>query len=372
MKQILLLLTLTVVEHPSWSQGVQAFNNGNATAILMGQDNNHALFKASVIIGTTGSTIGIGYGIWKENPALQYSLNTCLQWRVGKSFLGNFRDAANPHDGRSRSQLVFMFSPMLTAHFGNSYYVYQELEPFYLGSANAVFSRYKYSATIGTTFTASPRGTDKNTATVRNRTQQVAMLSFNLKNLNITGYDDYMSVLTSWLQLGDNWDRYFTGGLFVRYRFNDQYTFHLYSEVYTGINRANPFTNPDVMSYKIRKKQWKLKNYANQDPGQEYFNSAWLVAKLTYAGIQPISNKAGIYKPGYEFYLGSNAPWTMFSQTSVHSMIRYDPSNNLKLHYFINRSNVPGNLDKGGTGWLTYNFYHLFFGAGLHYNMTSP
>ncbi|WP_315814408.1 hypothetical protein [Paraflavitalea speifideaquila] len=271
-----------------------------------------------------GFSIGVGYGIWKDNPSLQYSLNTAVQWRVYKAFLGNYRNGANPNDTRSKSQLVFTFSPMLTLNLSKGRYVYQELEPFYLGTPNAVFNDYKYAVTLGTTFTASPRGTYKNVSTIRNRTQQACMLAINLRNFNFTMYDDYVPILTTIFQLGDNWDRFFTGGGFVRYRFNDHYTLHIYSEVYTGLNRANPFLAPDIISYKNRGNIWKLKNYANQNAGQEYFNSSWFIASLSYTGPQMPGTQSGVYLPNFHFSIGSTAPWTMFSQNFIHSLIKYD------------------------------------------------
>lgn len=371
-KILILLLIVTMIDLQAFSQGMRAFNNHAADPVLQQQGNFHNLFKTGIEIGSNGVSLALSYGMWKENPALQYSLNTGLQWRFGRKFLGNFRDDASPHDNRSRNQMIFMFSPMLTANLGSKDYVYQELQPFNFGSANAVFSKYKYSATLGTTITVSPRGTYKNIATARNRSQQVSMLSFNLKNFNITGYDDYLSIFSSRLQLGDNWDRFFTSSISLRYRFNDQYTAHIYSDVYTGINRANAFLNPDIISYKILgKNKWKRKNYANQDPGQEYFNSAWLLGRLTYTGTRPVGNNAGAYQPGFDVYFGSDEPWTMFSQRIVHSMIHYDKENKLSLHYFMHRANVPGNLDKGGTN-AGSAIRHLFGGIGMHYNISMP
>jgi hypothetical protein len=154
----------------------------------------------------TGFSVGLGYGVWKDNPTIQYALNTGVQLRIGKAFLGNFRNGAFPHDSRSSSQLVFTFSPMLTVNLANERYVFQEIEPFYLGTPNAVFCNYKYSITLGSTFTASPRGTYKNVSTIRNRTQQDFMLSINCKNFNFTVCDDYFFLFTTILQLGDNWE----------------------------------------------------------------------------------------------------------------------------------------------------------------------
>lgn len=343
------------------------FINNNTTPYLVLQGKDHGLFKATLVYGIKkGFSIGLGYGLWKETPSLQYSLNTGIQWRTGKAFLGNYRDGANLRDSRSKSQVVFSFSPLLTANFSKRDYVYQEIEPFYYGTPNAVYSKYKYSLTIGSTFTISPRGTYKNVSTLRNRSQQVAMLGINLKDFNFTLYDDYIPYLTSWLQLGDNWDRFFTGGGFVRYRFSNQFTFHLYSEVYTGINRANAFVKPDVISYKPGSRNWHRKNYANQDPGQEYFNSSWLIAKGTYTG--PVFNNTNGELPSVDFFVGSSASWTMFSQKLVHSTIHYDDDNTLRLHYFMHRSNIPGNLEAGGNN-LGRNFRSLFVGGGLQSNL---
>lgn len=351
------------------AQGFRAFNN-HVDPILTGQGKTHDLFKMSLITGIKkGTSVGLSYGLWKENSFLQTSLNTGFMWRMGKGFLGNYRKGSDLKDSRTRSQFVFMFSPLLTARLFNKNYVYQEIEPFYLGTPNAVFCRYNTHITLGTTFTICPRGTYHNMMTTRNRAQQVFMISLNVHKFNFTIYDDYFPLFTEKLQLGDNWDRFFTGGGFIRYRFNSRYTFHLYSEVYTGINRSNPFLHPDLISYHPKRGRWREKNYAHQDPGQEYFNSSWLIADLSYTSSQAIGNSTGFYTPDFHFMVGSSAPWTMFSQNLIHSFIKYDKANDLKLHYFIPRTRIPGNLEAGGkTKWRT-NFKSIFFGAGIGYNM---
>ena len=368
MKKSILAVLLLASAATHAQHGVKMFNN-NVGPVLTSQGKAGSLFKATFIYGIRkGVSLGAGYGLWRDNPTLQYSLNTGVQLRVGKAFLGNFRNGAAPRDNRSRSQLVFTFSPMLTVNLDKERYVYQELEPFYFGTPNAVFCNYKYSVTLGSTFTTSPRGTYKNVSTLRNRTQQDFMLAVNLKNFNFTMYDDYFLQFTTIFQLGDNWDRFFTGGGFIRYRFNEHYTFHLYSEVYTGLNRANPFTAPDIISYRYKRKGWRLKNYANQNSGQEYFNSSWLIANLTYTGPQMPGNKPGVYLPNFNVFVGSSAPWTMFSQNLIHSAISYDKKNHLKLHYFRHRSSVPGNLESGGENGWDLNFYSLFVGGGANMN----
>ena len=368
----LLLSALFLLQDRANGQGIRSFNN-NVHPVLSAQGNSHSLFKAQFIFGfKKGGSLGLSYGMWKEAPSLQYSLNTGIQWRFGKRFLGNYRDGANPTDNRSKSQLVFMLSPMLTANLGGGDYIYQEIEPFYLGTPNAVFSKYKYSVTLGTTFTTSPRGTYRNVSTLRNRTQQCFAFALNLKNFNFTLYDDYFPVATTWLQLGDNWDRFFTGGGFLRYRFSDEITLHVYSEVYTGVTRANAFLKPDVISYRYKSPRWKRKNYANQDPGQEYFNSSWFIAKITYTGPQTAGAQPGSYPPNFDLFLGTSAPWTMFSQNLIHSAIPADEKNNLKLHYFLNRSSVPGNLGAGGRNAFQLNIRSLFLGFGFHTNIATP
>ncbi len=367
-----MLLAVLLPFHIHAQDGMRVFNN-NVSPVLNNQTGAHGLFKATLICGIKkGFSVGIGYGIWKDNPTLQYSLNTGFQWRVMKAFVGNYRNGAYPKDTRSRSQFVFTFSPMLSVNLSKERYVYQELEPFYLGTPNAVFCDYKYSLTLGTTFTTSPRGTYRNVATSRNRTQQDFMLALNLKNFNFTMYDDYFPLFSTFLQLGDNWDRFFTGGGFIRYRFNDQYTLHLYSEVYTGLNRANPFIAPDIISYKNKGRKWLLKNFANQNAGQEYFNSSWFIACVTYTGPQIPGNRNEAILPNFNVFVGSTAPWTMFSQNFIHSMIGYDKTNKLKLHYFLHRSNVPGNLEAGGKNNWQINWKSLFVGGGISSNISMP
>jgi hypothetical protein len=369
MKKLLIVLFFCLIFQTLQCQNLKAINN-NIGRTLNSRNNSHGLFKSSLIFAfTKGFSVGASYGMWQENPTLQYSLNTGCMWRVGKGFLGNFRDGAYPHDSRSKSQFVFMFTPMLTTALSDREFFYQELEPFYLGTPNAVFCKYKHSFTLGSTFTISPRGTYHNVSTVRNRAQQDFVIGLNLGNFNFTIYDDFFPFLTSKLQLGDNWDRFFTGGGFIRYRFSDEFTLHLYSEVYTGINRANAFLYPDVISYKRKRGGiWRQKNYANQDPGQEYFNSSWFIAKLSYSAPYSVADK-GVYVPDIDFMLGSSATWTMFSQNLVHNLIGYDPNNHLKLHYFLPRANVPGNLEAGGKHWYESAFKSLFLGGGVNYNI---
>jgi hypothetical protein len=350
------------------AQHVRAFNN-NVTDFLNAQGSSHGLFKATLIVGIEkGTSIGASYGLWKENSVLQYSLNTGFMWRFGHRFLGNYRTPTSTNDPRTRSQFVFMFSPMLTGHTKDEF-VYQELEPFYLGTPNAVFCKFKYSLTFGTTFTISPRGTYNNVATIRNRAQQVFVGAVNIGKFNFTIYDDYFPFFTKKAQLGDNWDRYFTGGGFIRYRFNDQFTFHLYSEVYTGINRADQFLYPDIISYKQHGRKWFRKNYANQDPGQEFFNTSWFIGQLTYTSPQVISNSAGLYVPDMNVFIGTSAPWTMFSQEWIHSLISHDTLNCLQHHFFLPRSKVPGNLEAGGGNKFSTVMNSFFIGGGASYNI---
>lgn len=367
----LFLLWLTMIPFIASGQHVRTFNNTTIESLLMSQGTTHHIFKLSVVAGLKkGVSFGLGYGIWEAHPFFQYSLNTAVQWRLGRRFLGNYYDRSSPNDNRSKSQLVFTFAPLLTMNLTNSEYHYQELESFYLGTPNAVYSNYKNSLTVGTTFTISPRGTYKNIATTRNRAQQDLVLALNIGDFNLTLYDDYFPYLTEFLQLGDNWDRYFTGGGFVRYRFNENYTLHLYSEVYTGINKPAALMNQDIISYKYgKRKRWTRQNYANQNAGQEYFNSSWLVAKLSYSGTGDRDKARDLCMPSVDLIVGSSAPWTMFSQNAVHNRIPYDSMNSFKLHHFLNRSNIPGNLNAGGSSWLRWNMNSLFVGAGFNSNI---
>jgi hypothetical protein len=265
-----------------------------------------------------------------------------------------------------------MFAPMLTLHLGSQNYAYQELEPFYLGTPNAVFCRYASSFTLGSTFVISPRGTYNNVATVRNRTQQDFMLALNINQFNFTMFDDYFPLFTKILQLGDNYDRFYTGGGFVRWRFSNALTLHLYSEVYTGTNQPNAFLHPDIISYKKKGKRWSLKNFANQNAGQEFFNSSWFIAKLSYTGPQMPGSAPGAYLPTIDFFAGNSLPWTMFSQNFIHSFIDYDCKNDLKLHYFLPRANVPGNLEAGGKNSFLTFLRGSFIGGGTQSNISMP
>jgi len=350
------------------SQDFTALNN-NLSDALLSQGKFHEVFKLSVYSGLRGGTsIGLTHGIWREGPVLQYALNTGFMWRLGKSNLGNYLNGFTPKDNRTKSQFVFMFSPLLISRLSNKNYIYQEVEPFYFGTPSAVFTKFRHALTLGTTFTVSPRGY-RNVATIRNRAQQDFVLGISLENFNFTIYDDYFPVFTKILQLGDNWDRFFTGGGFIRYRFSNEITLRLYSEVYTGINRSNSFLYPDVISYRKKGRKWIQKNMAYQDPGQEFFNNSRFFARLSYARPHQTNTKTQLNSPNLDVFVGTSASWTMFSQNWVHNMIKSDRQNDLKLHYFLHRTNVPGNLKAGGYNWLNYLMNGTFLGVGSSYNI---
>lgn len=100
-------------------QSIRVFNK-KPDGVLSTQSATKSLFKASLIIGRHKWVLALSYGLWDENPTLQYSLNTGVQWRFGDRCLGNFRDAAHLEDNRTKSQIVFMFSPMLTINFSTA------------------------------------------------------------------------------------------------------------------------------------------------------------------------------------------------------------------------------------------------------------
>ncbi len=350
-----------------YCQDYKAINNDLSDA-LASQGKFHELFKFSLITGLrSGTSIGLTHGMWKEGSVLQYALNTGFMWRFGKAFLGNYRNGSEPKDNRTKSQFVFMFTPLLVTRLSSKDYVYQEVEPFYFGTPSAVFSKFKHALTLGTTFTISPRSY-KNVATIRNRAQQDFVLGITVKNFNFTIYEDYFPIFTERLQLGDNWDRFFTGGGFVRYRFSRDVSFHLYSEVYTGINRANPFLYPDIISYRKKGSNWVRKNMASQDPGQEFFNNAWFIGRLSYTA--PLKSNSGSFftRPNMDIFAGTSAAWTMFSQNWIHNMFKPDKENDLRLHYFLHRTNVPGNLQFGGMNKFSYAKNGLLLGVGTSYN----
>jgi hypothetical protein len=350
------------------SQDFKAINN-NVSDALSSQGKFHELFKLTVISGIRcGTSVGLTHGMWKEGNVLQYALNTGFMWRIGKSNLGNYLNGSNPKDSRTKSQLFFMFSPLLISRISNKNHAYQEVEPFYFGTPSAVFTKFRHALTLGTTFTISPRGY-RNVATIRNRAQQVFVFGINLKNFNFTIYDDYFPFFTNNLQLGDNWDRFFTGGGFIRYRFSKELTLRLYSEVYTGINRSNPFLYPDVISYRMKGRRWVQKNMAYQDPNQEFFNNSWFIAKISYSRSEEINTPMRINIPNIDFFAGTSAAWTMFSQNWVHNMFKADKENDLRLHYFLHRTNVPGNLKSGGNNWLNYVLNGTILGGGASYNI---
>lgn len=370
MEKIILILVLSLIQLPGQCQKVLAVNN-NLSDYLNRQGSFHELFKLSLTTSfRAGSSFGASYGMWKEGPVLQYGLNTGFMWRFGSRNLGNYLNALELGDRRSRNQFVFMFSPLLTTRLSKQNTAYQEIEPFYFQTPNAVFSKFKHSVTLGTTFTVSPRGY-KNVTTVRNRAQQVFVLGINVGDFNFTIYDDFFPILTKSLQLGDNWDRFFTGGGFVRYRFSPEVTLHIYSEVYTGINRANPFLYPDLIAYRKAGKKWVRKNMAYQDPGQEFFNDAWFSARISYTSVKPPEANRSYTVPNLDFFAGTSASWAMFSQNLVHSIINDDRENNLKHHFFLHRTNVPGNLKFGGKNWLNYGLNGNFIGVGTSTNISN-
>ena len=103
---------------------------------------------------------------------------------------------------------------------------------------------------------------------------------------------------------------------------------------------------------------------ANEDAGQEFFNAAWFIIKGTYSPTNN-SNTPFLSSSNFDFLLGNSGPWAMFSQKFVHSCINYDEINNFKLHYFLNRADVPGNLEAG-------NFWKsCFLGGGIQSNFLN-
>jgi len=82
---------------------------------------------------------------------------------------------------------------------------------------------------------------------------------------------------------------------------------HVFSEVYTGVNRANAFLYPDIISYQPKRNKWKLKNFTNQGAGQEFFNSASFIVKVNYTNTNQKPGNNGIYSPDMNFLISPAA-----------------------------------------------------------------
>lgn len=249
---------------------------------------------SSYIFINGGTALSASFGYWKTTKYLQPATNISTILSIGKQHIGN-----NSRNG-TKFQWNILFSPMLTSTLNfktpSKIGIPEEIMPLYLNNSSAIYSNYRSSFTMGTTFIATPKGFGRNYTTNRNRSQQVAFFQ-----LKIGTKGDFSSFQANLIEdvgpqfLADKYDRYFTGGGSLQYRWK-QYKLKAISEVYTGTTKRDIFDYPDVVYPNERiglndKKRGFLhslrrfthggiireKTYALQDASQVTYNTARMI-----------------------------------------------------------------------------------------------
>lgn len=228
-----------------------------------------------------GTVVSASVGFWKRWNAVQFSSNLSINAISGRNHLGN-RNRQN-----SRLQVTTVFTPLFTFNLaGANKGIYEELPTVYMGYGSSIFANYRSSLTIGSSFITMPRGKGINIGTARNRSQQLIILQAriggkdSIRNFSIHLAEDLFAFTEGLLQpFADNWDRYYTGGAHIAYRFNQQYKLRFYSEVYTGTVSKDMIDNPDIIIddkmiggsfFGGPKRKLRL---AAQEAGQKMFNN---------------------------------------------------------------------------------------------------
>jgi len=247
-------------------------------------------------IATLGGGIHMsaGWGLWLNKFDYQPSLNFNINYMVNRNNFG-CRKAQNQN-----SLLNVVFSPILVIRCGSDFGRAAEINTFYYGYASGVLCNFKNYAAIGTNFVTTPKGSDKNIMTARNRSQQLLYLGGRVGwtdgyfMLNL--YEDYFLLTNSLFQpLADNRDRFFTGGGNVQVNLNNQLTLKYYTEAYTGVSYTDHLQYPDLVYPFERvgnKKGYRrffsgperMRRFAYQDPGQNSFNQGRDLIVAEYSG----------------------------------------------------------------------------------------
>ncbi|GAB3642947.1 hypothetical protein [Spirosoma arcticum] len=292
---------------------------------------SQSLKVSGYILLRGGCTFSAGYGFWKRIGWFQPGMNVSVNWLVGRRHLGN------RNRFRSKSQVNTIFSPLMTFQLppynrGNG--LYEEINPFYLGNSGAVYSNYKSSLTVGTSFVAMPKGISQNIATSRNRSQQLIFAELRIgidsvRNVTINLYEDFLFTDSGVGQaLADNWDRYYTGGSSLQIRFSPFMRAKLFAETYTGTTYRDRFDNPNMVEFAGKgagdttnlypSKDARLrrnKRYATQEPGQKVLNVGRIIGCVEFAN-NSLTHQV------YAGLQGGSLP--MFFQDVIHSTITID------------------------------------------------
>ena len=225
--------------------------------------------------------------------------------------------------------------------------------------------------TLGTTFTTSPRGTYRNVGYQPcNRTQQDFMLALNLKNFNFTMYDDYFPLFSTFY----NWattDRFYRRRRLYCYRFNDQYTLHLYSGSIYRFKQGQSFYCATMVVYTKQKgANGLLKNFANQNAGQGILTAHGLLPVLPIPALRYPATRNEAILPNFNVFGGINRAWTMFFTKFYHSLdwlpIKPNTGNSIifSAPFHCRRSAQTGGKTTGGrcgkaVRWRKYQFKYF-------------
>lgn len=224
-----------------FSQTLLFFNVVSA----QGHDKLDSRFSFSMyMLHKGGINFSASYGFWKTTKYLQPAANISTIFSVGKNHLGN-----NYRNG-TKFQWNIVISPMITStlNFKNPKKrgIEEEIMTLYLNNSNSVYSSYRSSFTMGSTFITTPKGFGRNYTTNRNRAQQLAF--FQLK----TAFSKDVIFQANLVEdvgpqfLADKFDRYFTGGGSLQLRYKE-FKLKAMSEIYTGTTTRDIFDYPDVV-----------------------------------------------------------------------------------------------------------------------------
>ena len=283
--------------------------------------------------GGFGFSAGIGF--WSNYNQVQPGCNLSVNLVGSKANVGN-RDRY-----LTNWQLNTVLTPMLTFGVGGGRGLYQEINPFYFGTAGAVYANYRYSVTVGSNFVVMPRGVGDNIATARNRTQQLIYLGLrggtDQWDLNLNIYEDFFGTDNAALQgLADNFDRFYTGGGNLQFR-TSSYKIKQYADIYTGNFPRDLFDSPDL--YHLYEndlnrcpddwigvgKARRHPRYVAQDPGQKLFNKGRniIVVEWSPGALQQMA-----FQPSLQAYIGWQGGLNqMIAQNLIHNTIKINKVN---------------------------------------------
>jgi hypothetical protein len=304
-----------------------------------------AVRVSGYILFNGGAAISIGCGFWRKFEYVQPSFNTSFNVLLNRHHIGN-RDRI-----KTNWQINTIFSPMLTIGTGRGFY--EEINPFYMSSAGAVYNNYRYSMTLGTSFVTMPKGKGVNISTSRNRGQQLLYVQLRiggkdtlkenaLNSFVFNIYEDYFAVTDN--SIGqifvDNFDRFYTGGANIQFRFCQFYKIKVYSEIYTGTSQIDRFDYPDLVQLATKKDTtmiyedigkesgWRFfagpkrkKRWVSQEAGQKMLNNGQTLLTFEF----PLSKYPSHLwnHPTGEVYFGTQGGnFNMWSQNMIHNAIK--------------------------------------------------